>query len=40
MIIGKDLGGIGRGLLLRYYPDIRLKRLRKTTKKSGRIPGL
>jgi hypothetical protein len=29
--IGKDLEGSGRGLVLRYYPGIRLARLRKTT---------
>jgi hypothetical protein len=30
--IGYDLVGSGRGLILRYYPDIRLEGLRKTTK--------
>jgi hypothetical protein len=30
--IGKDSEGSGRGLILRYYPRIHLKGLRKTTK--------
>jgi hypothetical protein len=29
--IGKDLAGSGRGLILKYYPRIRLEELRKTT---------
>jgi hypothetical protein len=35
--IGKDSEGSGRGLILRYYPCIHLKGLRKT---SIRIAGL
>jgi hypothetical protein len=31
--IGKDFAGSGRGLILRYYPGIRLVGLRKTTTK-------
>jgi len=31
LYIAKNLEGSGRGLILRYYPDIRLERLRKTT---------
>jgi hypothetical protein len=30
--IAKDLEGIGGGLILRYYPSIRLEGLRKDTK--------
>jgi hypothetical protein len=40
--IGKDLKGRGSGLILRYYPGIRLEGLRKTTKnlsKDSRSPG-
>jgi hypothetical protein len=33
--IGKYLEGSGRGLILRYYPGIRLEGLRKTTKSFG-----
>jgi len=33
------LVGSGRGLILRYYPGIRLEGLRKTTKTSIRIAG-
>jgi hypothetical protein len=39
---GKDLVGSGLGLLLRYYPGIRLEGLRKTTKtlnQDSRSPG-
>jgi hypothetical protein len=32
-----DLEGSDRGLILRYYPGIRLERPRKTMKKSVRI---
>jgi hypothetical protein len=35
-----DLEGSGGGLILRYFPGIRLERLRKTTKNSVRIAGL
>jgi hypothetical protein len=37
--IGKDLVGSGRGLILRYYPCIRLEWLRKTRTTSIRIAG-
>jgi hypothetical protein len=37
--VGKDLVGSGRGLILGYYPVIRLEGLRKTTKISIRIAG-
>jgi hypothetical protein len=30
--IGKELEGGGRGIILRYYPSIRLEGLRKTTR--------
>jgi hypothetical protein len=30
-LIGKHLEGSGRGLILRYYPGIRLEEPRKTT---------
>jgi hypothetical protein len=33
-LIGKDLVGSRRGLILRYYSSIRQKGLRKTTQKS------
>jgi hypothetical protein len=32
MIIGKDLLGSGRGLILRYYPGIRLEGLKSWLK--------
>jgi hypothetical protein len=35
----KDLVGSGRGLILRYYPGIRLEGLRKTTKSSISMAG-
>jgi hypothetical protein len=34
--IGKDVERSGRGLILRYYPEICLERLRKTTKTLSR----
>jgi hypothetical protein len=37
--IRQDLVGSGRGLILRYYPGIRLEGLRKTTKKWVRLAG-
>jgi hypothetical protein len=40
LLIEKDLDGSGRGLLLRYYPGIRLKGVRKARKTSVRIAGL
>jgi hypothetical protein len=40
MITGKDLEGIGRGLILEYYPGIILKGLRKVTEAPFRITGL
>jgi hypothetical protein len=41
-LIGKDLVGNSRGLILRYYPGISLERLRKATKylnQDSRSPG-
>jgi hypothetical protein len=35
----KDLVGSDRGLILRYYPGIRLEGLRKTTKNSIKTAG-
>jgi hypothetical protein len=39
VMIGKDLVGSGRGLILRYHPRFRLEGLRKTTKSSINITG-
>jgi hypothetical protein len=39
MIIGKDLVGSRRDLIVRHSPDIRLEGVRKITKTSIRIPG-
>jgi hypothetical protein len=38
--IGKDFDARFRGLILMYYPGIRLNELRKTTKISVGIAGL
>jgi hypothetical protein len=38
--MGKDLEENWHGLILRYYPSIRLEILRKTAKPSVRIVGL
>jgi hypothetical protein len=39
LLIGKDFAGSGRGLILRYYPSIRLEGQRKITKKLSRSSG-
>jgi hypothetical protein len=38
--IGKNLGGSGRGLILRYYPGISLERLVRTRNVSVRTAGI
>jgi hypothetical protein len=38
--IANDLGGSGRGLILRYYPGITLDGLRKNTNISVRIAAI
>jgi hypothetical protein len=40
MVNWKNLEGSGRGLIVRYYPSIRLEGLKKATKPSVRIAGL
>jgi hypothetical protein len=43
LLIGKDLVGSGRGLILSYYPGIHLERLKKPMKNfscNSRSPGL
>jgi hypothetical protein len=37
---GKDLEGRGHGVILTYYPGIRLKGLKKQREKSLRVAGL